>query len=281
METKVIVITPQMAKKLLERNHAKQRNLSPSVVTHYSQQMTAGQWKMNGEPVIFDANGDIMDGQHRLHAIVKSGVDCEMLVVEGVSHEVFPTINGGKPRTASNIMAIAGVTNYTAISTCVNGTMNYRRALKTPRTIRDKDGHVLRTELGGSLSTYIRPSKTDLLEEYLKWPEQYQKAVRITMKCKHLGNHSAFSVIAALAIIDGAKGEFTECFFDSLAKGLFDNPNSPEYRLRQRLEQNRASKSRFNNNHLILLIAKAWNYYATEQECRILRLGGENAFPIE
>lgn len=281
MKTAIVTIDPEMAQKHLKSNHMKQRNLSPSLVTHYAQQMKAGQWLLNGEPIIFDNDGNLLDGQHRLHSIIKSGVSCEMLVVSGVDQDSFITINGGKSRSMANVMAISGITNYTAVSSCVHGAMNYRRALKTTKFIKNDKGESIKTEMGGSLSSYIRPSKTDVLNEYKKHSEEYQKACRIASKCKHLANMSAFSTIAALALIDGSKPEFVDGFFDSLSKGLFDNENAPEYRLRTRLEQNRAARHKMTNNHLVLLIAKAWNYYATERECKILRINSEAAFPIE
>jgi len=50
--------------------------------------------------------------------------------------------------------------------------------------------------------------------------------------------------------------------------------------LRERHLSNRGSRHRFSANHSILLCGMAWNFFATEKPCKVLRLRDENAFPI-
>ena len=54
-------------------------------VNEYIAQMRKGLWVLNGETVCFDANGALMDGHHRLLAIIESGITIEVLVVRGVA----------------------------------------------------------------------------------------------------------------------------------------------------------------------------------------------------
>jgi len=125
MKTRIEKITPTMAKLYIESNYGKQRSLSESHVVHLAQQMKAGQWACNGEPIIFDENDNLIDGQHRLNAIIRSGVAIDTLVVTGVKQTTFVTINSGKSRSNSDVFSIKGTANYNNIATCVNGVMNY------------------------------------------------------------------------------------------------------------------------------------------------------------
>lgn len=260
-------------------NYAKQRNVSNSHVIHLAQQMSAGQWQENGEPIIFDKHGNVINGQHRLFAVIRSGKSIKFLIVEGVDESAFVTIDSGKPRSSSDILSIQNVPNYTNVASCVAGVMNYRRALKVQRTI--KNGDKKWEQIGGSLNSYIRPSKIDIVQEYEKHANAYQKAVKLSQKCRKMANQSAFSIVIAMAVIDGQKGELIDQFIESVSSGIGLFDWMPEYALRQKLEQNRNSLKKLSANHVLLLVAKAWNLYANNCKCKRLALTSEIAFPIE
>ena len=86
---KVENIGPDGAKKFLDRM-IYNRNVSPSRVTAYAVDMRSGSWDLNGQAIVLDENGLLLDGQHRLLAIIESGVTLPMLVVRGML--IGPTI---------------------------------------------------------------------------------------------------------------------------------------------------------------------------------------------
>ena len=268
-----------MAKLYIESNYGKQRNLSESHVVHLAQQMKAGQWECNGEPIIFDENDNLIDGQHRLNAIIRSGVAIETLVVDGVKQSSFVTINSGKSRSNSDVFSIKGTANYNNIATCVNGVMNYRRALKVMKTITD--GETKWTQIGGSLNASVRPSKVDMVKEYESHADKYQQSIHLASRSKKIMQMGPLAIVAAMGLIDGTHQDFVEPFFITLANGIFPHENHPAYRLKSRFEQNRNSKLKLSSNTLLLLTAKAWNLYALEKECKVLRVDSEIAFPIQ
>ena len=67
-----ILITPAIAADMLTRNTGN-RKLRNRVAISYATQMTRGQWVETHEPIAVDAHGNLIDGQHRLKAIVISG----------------------------------------------------------------------------------------------------------------------------------------------------------------------------------------------------------------
>lgn len=50
------------------------REYLPRVVTRYARDMAAGRWVMNGEPLILDPEGNLLDGRHRLAAVIEARV---------------------------------------------------------------------------------------------------------------------------------------------------------------------------------------------------------------
>ena len=75
--TFMMVITPEDAKQLLERNN-NNRKLSRDIVRKYAKSMSDGKWEPNADMIAFNEEGCLVNGQHRLFAIVESGksIDC-------------------------------------------------------------------------------------------------------------------------------------------------------------------------------------------------------------
>lgn len=111
MESRVIKITPDMAKTMLERNMKNNRPVLKSTVHSYARMMKNGNWNLTHQGIAFDEQGELIDGQHRLHAIIEANTPVNMLVTYNVHHapgEIF-TIDMGRKRTYSNIALMSGI----------------------------------------------------------------------------------------------------------------------------------------------------------------------------
>jgi len=91
----LMLITPRIAKELLERTKCvlegspiTQRPLNMSKVKKYSRDMVDKVWYI-GDSICIAVNKAVIQGQHRLAAIIHSGVSVQMVVVEGVAVEAF------------------------------------------------------------------------------------------------------------------------------------------------------------------------------------------------
>lgn len=68
-------ITPDIAKDWLENhNHINYRMYRPSYAKFLANKMRNGYWQRNENPIVFDINGELKDGQHRLGGVVESGI---------------------------------------------------------------------------------------------------------------------------------------------------------------------------------------------------------------
>lgn len=66
------MITPVKAAEYLALNK-NNRKLNEATVERYVNMMSKGEWIMNGEPICFDRYGNLVNGQHRLTAIIRFG----------------------------------------------------------------------------------------------------------------------------------------------------------------------------------------------------------------
>lgn len=103
-------ITPAVAKDLLENNE-NNRPLKPKRIARYADDMVNGRWTFNGESIKVDQAGNLLDGQNRLHAIIKAGASVDMMVTVGIPRQkhVFETIDCGANRSAGDALRLEGV----------------------------------------------------------------------------------------------------------------------------------------------------------------------------
>lgn len=84
-------ITPEIAEAMLKKNTRNVRGISPEKLRQYVNDLKSGRWEDNGETIKFYADGTLFDGQHRLAAIVKSGISVWLHVARGIDEDVLIT----------------------------------------------------------------------------------------------------------------------------------------------------------------------------------------------
>lgn len=99
-------VTPAMARKWLEGNHLN-RMINNQRVNTFARDMKAGRWRDNGETICFDTTGALLNGQHRLSAVVKSGCPVMMSCIFGV--EDGGNYDTGRPRNSRDTLILNGV----------------------------------------------------------------------------------------------------------------------------------------------------------------------------
>ena len=109
--TGVHTIMPESAEELLRRNlPGANRKASLSTIIYYAHQMKAGEWPLTGQPLIFDADGKLVDGQHRLWACLLAGVPFTTFVVTDIptNPRLFAYIDNSRSRSPANALQTAG-----------------------------------------------------------------------------------------------------------------------------------------------------------------------------
>ena len=95
------LITPEKAAEYLTHNHIN-RKLRQSFVKDLVNVITEGDWVITHQGIAFDTEGNLLDGQHRLTAVVQANRAVECYVTRGLPTETFSVIDAGLSRTLSD-----------------------------------------------------------------------------------------------------------------------------------------------------------------------------------
>lgn len=96
------------------------RNPSQRLVDIYAEAIAAGEWKLNGEPIIFDYNGRLQSGQHRLMAVVQADLPIESVVVRGAEPDSLFTLDSGRKRKIADVLQLRGEENVTTLGAALS-----------------------------------------------------------------------------------------------------------------------------------------------------------------
>jgi len=102
-----IIIGRDMAEAMMARNY-NNRKMKIRTYRRYARSMKERRWLPSPYPIVFDTAGVLRDGQHRLQAIIESGVEIEMTVVFGSDPSEAEAFDMGSVRSAADIAGQAG-----------------------------------------------------------------------------------------------------------------------------------------------------------------------------
>ena len=265
MITQVEKITPVIAEKMLA-SCSHNRPVDTKLVNLYAQEMTAGRWKTTSQGIAIDWNGCMHQGQHRLLAVVKSGVSIYMNVTRNEDPENFKVLDVLKTRTSGQVFQLAGVTNASRIAAIVKAdTIMHQTGWNNHQS--DKTAGV---------------TPISLLEEYDKQSEFYQNVhTKSANWYAKSGKLLPITTIAALyiqmCIADEEKGNE---FFDKLSTGLnLSGVQDPVYILRQKLVANATSTKKYNSKFINAFVIKAWNLFISKKFCKQIVFSDKEEFP--
>jgi hypothetical protein len=228
-------INPETAIEYLTKNTSN-RPIQQHHIRHLCEEMINGRWKFNGDTIVFDWNGVLRQGQHRLSALIKIGFTSKFLVVRGVDPTAFSTMDCGKQRSGSDALALIGETNTkTKASVLVWIDKYYSNGLNGSSAGKIKISPTWVLELNDKYSDYVG-----------KWHHQ-----------KHLGCSSIIN--AAGYIFSKISNSEAEDFISKVLSGENLISSDPEYLLRNRLLNNLSSKAKLSNRYIFALFIKAWN----------------------
>ncbi len=123
MQLSELLITPEMAGEMLKLNISN-RVMSKSSVNKYSELMKKGEWYLSHQAIAFadtnDGNEVLIDGQHRLAAVIQAGIPVKFTVIK---HAVqTPYIDTSRNRNfIDNLNIFNGTKKY---STTMKGIIN-------------------------------------------------------------------------------------------------------------------------------------------------------------
>jgi len=250
-------ITPEAAEVMLREKNTN-RTLHLPQLRKLQHTLECNRWEINGETIIYDEYGRLIEGQHRLKAIVEAHQTVWTLVVHGINRERFKTMGQGAKRTAGDILGIRGEKDARMLAAALRWVYRY-----------DND-----------LMNNPHPTITDdELADTITEHKELIESVAFGRKCHAV---AAPGMCTALHYLCSKRNKaFANHFFWSLGTGENMTSDDPIMVLRERFYKSEKN-ARSNKLRVILrdevkapMIALTWNLLRKKPEARI-----KNAVPI-
>lgn len=108
MHSSIVEVSPELAKEWLKSNTFN-RKVSQSTVNRYARDMASGNWRLNHQGIAFDGQGVLVDGQHRLEAISKSGATVRIMVTWGADRVGIDEL---RVRHTADVIRFGGISDW-------------------------------------------------------------------------------------------------------------------------------------------------------------------------
>lgn len=252
--TQTEMIDPQTAQSYLTRNIGN-RKINDKVVGLYTRLMRDGKWILSNYSIVFSDTNILLNGQHRLTAVIKSGVTCPFSVQRGVPEMNKKYMDNGHLRTAANALELDGVLNAVRIASIIRSLYNLRK-----KTILAVTGQT-------------RYSNGDISDEYFAHSDFYNKvqdeAHRLYPKGRVLNISEYGSLIAYLSADLHHDFDKVVSFFREVA-GVNTPTNNVTTMLRIAILTDKMSRYRMTRERRMKLIIKAWNTWLIGKQVKQL-----------
>jgi hypothetical protein len=272
MAARIVLLTPEIALNWLKRN-SHNRSFSRDSARLLAAEMDHGYWHENGEAIIFDTHGILIDGQHRLQAVLGSGHEYHVPVITGIQALVRPTVDTGKKRSGAQNLQMAGVKNASTLAAALTLWKGYLahdlRAMTHP----------------GSASPEQRTTIPRIMEDLEQYPElrvavQRSIALRPGGQGRSLISTSESALVWQAIIHSGTTQERAEEFLGSVLSGFNLSEGNPIIALRRRLIDQMGTGLKMDKKERIALILKTWQLWSTGQKRKVLKWETTEPFPF-
>ncbi len=263
-ENRTVNITPKLAEFLLTKNQSNRPLNLPNVVKMVKD-MIAGDWNYDGTPIVFDKYGNLLNGQHRLTAVVTSKKTLPFKVSTGYKTNIFATIDIGKTRTGGDVLAIAGYENYTMFAQTANFMFKFMRGSITQNASKP-------SRQTSSPNTGL--SHKELLK-FVELKPFIKNAILFALKTKKKQPTSLMPnyMVSGLYFLFSEKDQNkADSFLTKLLVGEGLESDSSIFHLRNRLLNSKFDKTkRLQHNEVVKLTILAWNYYRIGKKVKMLK----------
>lgn len=232
-------VTPELAHEWLGRN-THNRNLRSRTVSAYASDMANGVWRQTGDGIRFSRDGVLLDGQHRLAAVVESGATIRTVVVRGLDVAVQNDMDSGIIRKFADVLALQTETNTANLAAIVRAVTVW--------------------EAGFRLQTNYQPTRSQLFATLSEYP--WLRDVARDSSAASRGCGLPPSVIGLCWwLFSRIDSEDAGHFFARLGDGQSLVKGQPVYELRRTVIGTRDARGSRARTFLTAITIKAWNAY--------------------
>lgn len=190
------IITPEDARAMLRT--AAHPHMDARAVDIYANEIRSGRWQENGQPIIFDENGSLIDGVQRLYAVIQAQRPIATLVARNVRSDTLHTIDQHRRRNYAGVLESRG----------------YQDAGAVVRTM----GRLIKIE-NGALNRNPLPVSWARYDKVLDANPEILEAIRISAEYPKSVLHTSARPVLAFQAITAGKEDKLRAFLEELTPG--------------------------------------------------------------
>jgi len=260
----IVSVTPDQAQEWLHSNR-NNRTVRKVVVERYAASMRAGAWTLSPDAIAIRADGNLDNGQHRLAAIVETGIPVRLVVLHGLHLEDKINIDRGVKRSLADYLQMErSETSAILLASVINVVWKW-------------------DALGAKLAASAQSARGSAeVYELLKCFDGDAEAFRETVS-----RHTTYSqiplrpslMLGAFHVFKRLDYEMAEHFFSSFSNGAGLNEGDPLLVLRAQLFAERSKAEQVSAPIQLAWLIKAWNAYRRAEKVQVFRLQAKDKYP--
>jgi len=219
-DTFICEINSETAFEWLKKNE-NNRNLKLAQAKKIAKSIQLDQWKCNHQPIAFDWNNKLIDGQHRLWAILKSNKTVSVRVTVNCEPESIKTVDTGTARSNGDMLVLSGHKNATKKAATLKQYLCFKNYPNLP--------------WNSSETTFSAITVENALQE-IESIYDLDQIIKFTKSCTHANKkliHTSASTFYILALDAGYDHEKIEEYLNQIATGAKLDTDDITYRLRR------------------------------------------------
>lgn len=238
----VMTVSPDDATAWLRCNK-NNRPVRKKHVAFLASEILKGNWQINGQAIVIADNEEVLDGQHRLFAIIEAGQAIKSLVVYGITPEAFRTIDTGAVRTGADALCLffhdTHSTTIKAVATAVQWCVRLEKQ---------------------TVFTNSKVGNTDVIKYVQGHPSMLQCAETLQSYPKDGRPISLGCGVALYEMFSRKKADMADRFMERLYTGEALARTDVEWVLRQAFIRDSQRISRFPLAVRMKMVIKGWNW---------------------
>ena len=206
MQIDIVTMTPEWACQILAKQNTNNRTLRGAIVRRYAEAIRNNEWRLTQQGIAIDKNGVLLDGQHRLAAIVRAEKPVEIAMAVNCEPEIFKVLDTGATRKASDVLHMQGAKHRTVAATAIKQLIMYRE--NPDKVWRGRVRY---------------PSHAEISEFYEQFSTQVDRSTEIATRSygafRQL-NKSAISTFVMLTMEKNYRMSVVEYFLEKVSRGV-------------------------------------------------------------
>ena len=239
-------ITPEYAQEILDQKNNNNRTIKQTNLNRLVKAIDNDEWQVTNQGIAFDSEGNLLDGQHRLLAIVKTGQALKIMVARNMNPKIFHCVDKGVARTAADSLFIEGCKQPSRLAAGIKVYLLYKRFPK------------------GTWASAVMPTHLEIFNEYNNNKDLWDYIVlKINMYHKkfHFFTISVAIAMYKLMVDKNYSEDVCEKFWTQISEGANLEIDSPILSFRsQMMSKGFRQRGSSSQRHLLNSFIRLFNF---------------------